>query len=78
AVGGGIVSPKEGDKALVITAAVGQHFFFNEWMGIRVELRDQTFEMARHPGGKEERQHLLSASLGLCFYIPPSFTRQAL
>ncbi len=78
ALGGGIISPKEGDKALTITAALGQHFFFNEWMGIRLELRDQSFEMARHAGGSEERQHLLSVSLGLCFYVPPSSARQAL
>ncbi|MEM6734392.1 MAG: outer membrane beta-barrel domain-containing protein, partial [Myxococcota bacterium] len=49
-VGGGIVGLDQGDPAIAGTIAFGQHYFMNEWLAIRLEVRDQIFSMARTPG----------------------------
>ena len=80
ALGGGVLGPKKGDLRFSPSVAVGQHFFLNDWLAIRVELRDQIFMLARTPrvDTDETLQNLLSVNLGVSFYIPPSFERESL
>jgi outer membrane beta-barrel protein len=70
--GVGIVGTQLTGSAMAGTVAIGQHYFFNEWMAIRAELRDEIFNLARTPSVSTDRklQNLLSASIGLCFYLP--------
>jgi outer membrane beta-barrel protein len=78
--GAGVVGPSDGSPALAGTVAVGEHFFFNEWMALRLELRDQIFKLARltAAGTDANLQNLLSVSLGVSFFVPPTFERETL
>lgn len=79
AVGGGIVGPSITAATMAGTVAIGQRYFLTPWAALRIELRDQLFMMARNPEADdtEKLQSLLSASVALCFYLPPSFERAA-
>lgn len=79
AFGGGILGGTRTGSAFAGSVAIGQHFFITEWMAIRLDVRDQVFSMNRNPGTTEKSlQSFLSASLGVAFYVPPSFEREAL
>ena len=80
AVGAGVIGPSDGSPAFGGTVAVGQRYFLNEWMAIKLELRDQIFPMARIPSINDEQswQNLMSATLGVCFFVPPTFEREKL
>lgn len=79
-VGGGMLAPRQGDPTFAGVVGIGQHFFFNEWVGLRIELRDQVYKMIRGPAsaGREDLQHLLSFVFGVSLYLPPDFEREAL
>jgi len=70
--GAGIVGPKTGNASLAGTVALGQHYFFNNWMALRVEVREQFYNLVRDSAVNPASalQSLLSASVGLCFYFP--------
>ncbi|OGR10508.1 MAG: hypothetical protein A2341_09480 [Deltaproteobacteria bacterium RIFOXYB12_FULL_58_9] len=77
--GVGVVGPSETDATLAGTFAIGEHFFINEWMAFKLELRDQIFGLARAPAKNKDKelQNFLSATLGVCFYLPPTFEVEA-
>jgi outer membrane beta-barrel protein len=80
-VGGGIIAPKQGDPAVAGVVGLGQHYFVNDWFALRLEVREQIFKMSRDqvdPSKNQSLQTLLSASVGVCFYVPPDFEREAL
>lgn len=85
-IGGGILSGSESSTTGMGSIALGEHFFLNDWLGLKIELRDQIFQMDRNPAqsidsgvkAKTDIQHLLTASVGLCFYLPTSFQREQL
>ncbi len=80
ALGGGVVGQSEGGAVFGASVAIGQHYFLSEWMALRLDIRDQIFSMARAPTVTEDAkiQNLLTVSLGVCFYIPPTFERETL
>lgn len=79
-VGGGIIGPKRGDPAVAGTFAIGQHYFLNPWMAVRLDLRDQVYSLARNPevSGDKKVQNLLSFTVGMCFYVPSELERETL
>jgi outer membrane beta-barrel protein len=82
--GGGMMGREKGGSTVTGVGGVGEHFFFNDWIGLRVEVRDQLFMLARQPsttaGGasKQSLQNLLSVMVGLSFFLPPSFKAEQL
>jgi outer membrane beta-barrel protein len=66
----GVLGPQQGAMTPGFSLALGQHYFFNGWLALRVELRDELFLLARAPTASKYLQNLLSASVGLCFYLP--------
>jgi outer membrane beta-barrel protein len=80
AVGAGVIGPSETDATVGFSIAIGQHYFLSEWLAVRLDIRDQIFELARAPSVNEDKaiQNLFTVSLGFCFYIPPTFEREAL
>jgi outer membrane beta-barrel protein len=80
-VGGGLLAPQKGDPAVAGVVGLGQHFFLNDWFALRIEVRDQFYQMSRskiEPDKGKSLETLLSASVGLCFYVPPTFERESL
>ncbi len=80
-VGGGVVGLNQGDPAIAGTVAIGQHYFLNDWLAFRVELRDQIFTMARTADvdpNDDALQNLLTFTMGLAFYVPGEFEREQL
>lgn len=69
-LGGGVIGPQTGSALATGSAGLGQHWFFNDWIALRVELREQIYKMARSSLTPPSVQSLLSASVGLCFYFP--------
>lgn len=82
AVGGGVVGLDQGDPAIAGSVAIGQHYFMNEWLALRLEIRDQIFNMARAVGPDVDEdsslQNLLTFTIGLAFYVPNDFEREEL
>lgn len=81
AVGGGVVGLDQGDPAIAGTVAIGQHYFMNDWLAFRIELRDQIFTMARTADvdpNDDSLQNLLTFTMGLAFYVPGEFEREQL
>ncbi len=78
--GVGVVGPSDGSPAFGGTLAVGQRYFINEWMALRLELRDQVFPLSRIPSINPDKnlQHMLSATVGVSFFVPPTFEREKL
>ena len=70
--GVGALMPKHGAAIADGVVAVGQHFVFNSWSAVQIELRDTIYSMARNAAvePKASLQNALSASLALCFFIP--------
>ncbi len=58
------------DGSVAGTIAIGQHYFLNDWLALRVDLRDQIFSMDVNPAGGPGKhlQNLLTFNLGLAFY----------
>ncbi|MEM6531891.1 MAG: outer membrane beta-barrel domain-containing protein [Myxococcota bacterium] len=81
-VGGGVVGLDQGDPAIAGSVAIGQHYFMNDWMALRIEVRDQIFTMARAVGPEvvedSQLQNLLTFTIGLAFYVPSDFEREEL
>lgn len=80
ALGVGVVGPMTGATTFAASAAIGQHYFLNEWLALRLELRDQAYQMARAPSFSKEKelQNSLSFSLGVSFFVPPTFQHELL
>jgi outer membrane beta-barrel protein len=79
--GGGLVGLSRTGSAPVGVVGLGQHFFFQKWLALRIELRDQLFTMSRNaaaPTKGKGLQNLLTANLGFCFYLPTDFEYEAL
>jgi len=82
--GGGMMGRDKGGSTFMGVGGIGEHFFFNDWIGLRVEVRDQLFMLARQPPqtagakAKESLQNLLSVMVGLSFFLPPSFKAEQL
>jgi outer membrane beta-barrel protein len=82
--GGGMMGRERGGSTFTGVGGLGEHFFFNDWIGLRLEVRDQLFMLARQPasaaGGasKQSLQNLLSVMVGLSFFLPPSFKAEQL
>jgi outer membrane beta-barrel protein len=80
ALGAGVIGPTQGSTTFAASLAVGQHCFLNEWMALRLELRDQAYQMARAPTVSKDKvlQNTLSFSLGVSFFVPPTFQHEIL
>jgi outer membrane beta-barrel protein len=82
AIGGaGVVAGSKSSPTVAGIVGLGQHYFFNDWMALKIELRDQFFAMSREaltPTKDKHLQGLLSASVGVCFYLPSEIEREAL
>ena len=52
--------------------ALGQRYFINRWMAIRIELRNTMFKFARNPdvNTNKDFQSLLTATVGVSFFLP--------
>lgn len=52
------------------TLAIGQHYFLNDWLAVRVDLRDQIFSMDANPGSGPGKhlQNLLTFNVGVSFF----------
>ena len=74
--GAGAMLPRQGGAMVEGVVAVGQHYVFNSFTAIQLELRDSMFSLARDPAVSTHRalQHALSASIALSFFLP-SMTR---
>lgn len=72
AVSGGVMGLKQGGNSGVAGLALGQHYFFTPQVALRLELRHDWYKMNRVPGSaaKTNIQSLLSASVGVSFYLP--------
>ena len=72
AAGVGVVGTDQTSSVLAGSVTLGQRFYLNEWMAIKIELRDQIFKMARNPAmdRSKDLQNLLTATVGICFYLP--------
>lgn len=70
--GAGLIGPARREASLGFSAALGQHYFINEWIALRVELRDYLFSMARTPKVDKDKdfQHMLTVVAGASFYFP--------
>jgi outer membrane beta-barrel protein len=80
-VGGvGMVGREKNGMGIAGMLGVGEHLFFNRWVGLRVELQDQMFNLARNPAKptEEKLQHLLTAVVGVSFFLPSSFAAEPL
>lgn len=78
-VGGGVVGLDRGDPTIAGSVAIGQHYFLNDWLAFRIELRDQIFTMARTEIDPDESvQNLLTFTVGLAFYVPGDFEQEEL
>lgn len=79
-VGAGVVGPTQASPRGAGTFAVGQHIFFNQWLALRWELRDQIFMLDRNPAGSSgpRLQNLFSGTIGVSFWVPPRFERETL
>jgi len=66
-----VVGLDQGDPAIAGSVALGQHYFMNDWLALRLELKDTIFVMNRTPGeDNDSLQNLLSFTVGLAFYFP--------
>jgi outer membrane beta-barrel protein len=70
AVGAGIVGTQKSGTSLLGSVALGQHYFISPSMALRLEVRDDGFMMEPLPGVQKSLQNLLSAHVGLSFYLP--------
>jgi outer membrane beta-barrel protein len=79
AISGGVVGSQKAPTPMG-SVALGQHYVFTEWMAVKLELRDQIFPLARNPEVNKATtmQNLLTATLGLCFYLPAEVERSSL
>lgn len=68
--GGGVIGPQTGSTIVTGSVGLGQHYFFNDWIALRAEVREQFYKMARSSSTASSLQTLLSVSIGLCFYFP--------
>ncbi len=55
----------------MLAAGIGQRYFMNRWFTVNLELRDGIYS-EDYPGGSELVNNLMW-TLGVSFYIPPSF-----
>lgn len=72
---GGVVAPAQKGASASGGLALGQHYFINSWLAIRLEIRDEIYQMVRDTTKNETKnvqniQNLLSASVGLSFFLP--------
>ena len=71
--GVGVLSASVGGGSVgVFSLALGQHYFLSPWLALRLELRDEVYNMARNPQTSTVKtlQNLLGVSVGLSFYLP--------
>ena len=71
-VGAGLMGLQTGGSSLTGGVALGQHYFINPEVAIKLELRHDWYKMNRVPASatKANVQGLLSASVGVSFYLP--------
>lgn len=69
---GGIYTLSSGGTAPMIGFGLGQHYYLNEYIAARFELRGDFFEMARAApqDNTTTLQGLISAVIGVSFYFP--------
>jgi outer membrane beta-barrel protein len=70
AVGAGMVGTQQSGTSLLGSVALGQHYFLSRTMALRLEVRDDGFMMEPLLGVQKSLQNLLSAHVGLSFYLP--------
>lgn len=78
--GVGIVGFRDSGPTVAGSFVVGQHYFVNRWLAIKVELRDQLFQMVRHPQIDKTHalENTLTATMGVSFFLPvPASPRTA-
>ncbi len=70
-----MIGTKKSGTAFAFSVALGQRYFVNRWMAVRLEVRDQFFSMARVPDEdpSESLQTLLSFTVGVSFFLPTDF-----
>ncbi len=68
--GAGYIGLDQDGGSVAGTIAIGQHYFLNDWLALRWDLRDQIFSMDVNPAGGPGKhvQNLLTFNLGLAFY----------
>ncbi len=79
--GGGVIGGQKGSPATLAVVGIGQHYFLNDWVAVRVELRDEFYSMSRNKAAPEkgkDLESLMSANVGVSLFIPPDFEREAL
>lgn len=76
----GVVGPLRTDPEFAWGGALGQHYFINEWLALRLEVRVQFWEMAKQPNRDPTRtlQVLVGGTVGLSFFLPSDFERESL
>lgn len=74
----GVVGPLRTDPEFAWGGALGQHYFLNEWLALRLEVRAQFWEMARQPSRDPTRslQALVTGMAGVSFFLPTEFERE--
>jgi outer membrane beta-barrel protein len=80
-LGGGVVGPLKSKPSAAGVIGIGQHLFLNDWFALRLEVKDTLFVFSRNaaaPDSGKSLHGLLSATLGVCFYVPPDFERDSL
>ena len=79
-VSGGIVGPVRQQVQPAGGGALGQRYFVNDWIAIRLESRVQFWEMFRHQRRNPQKalQTRLTVSLGVSFFLPTEFEREKL
>lgn len=70
--GAGYMGFDQDGGSVVGTIALGQHYFLNDWMALRIDIRDQIYSMDVNPslGDGSSLQNLLTVNLGVSFYVP--------
>ncbi len=68
---GGVMGPAEDKPSVTAGGAIGQHYFLNQWMALRVELSGQYFTMASLPefDPTPEGRFLVGANFGFSFFF---------
>jgi outer membrane beta-barrel protein len=72
--GNGLTTGSTSDFTVGGEVGLGMRFFFNRWMTLRVELRDDIYgEKSPTPGGGTAVQNQLFIDVGIGFFFPTTF-----
>ena len=77
-IAAGVVGPTKTSPTFATGFTLGQHYVVSEWFALKLELRDQIFQLARNPKQNKDAnlQNLLTVTFGMCFYLPTEVERE--